>query len=320
MLAKRTERIRGGLIGLLVGDALGVPYEFSPPSTIPEKRNIDMSPPIGFARAHDGVPAGTWSDDGAQTLVLFDALLKNSALDLHQFSDGLLAWYRDGFTTPDAVVFDVGNQTMQALDNYARSGNPLTCSPLDDWKNGNGSLMRTLPCSFSAASTHTDIIHLARRQSMPTHAHLRSQLACALYSLMAWRMIEGMSPIEALDDAQATLDNAVHPSERMELGIVLDGRLEPSKGSGYVVDSLWSAIRCLLSTSDYENCVRAAIALGNDTDTTACIAGGLAGILYGEEGIPPRWKDALRGKSLVEDLLARFGAGASRIEYAAKIE
>lgn len=108
-------------------------------------------------------------------------------------------------------------------------------------------------------------------------------------------MVEGKGTVDALAYAQDTLEEVVHPSERAELVIVLDGRLEPSKGSGYVVDSLWSAIRCVLSTSGYEDCVRNAVALGNDTDTTACIAGGLAGVLYGEQGIPDRWKQALNG-------------------------
>lgn len=302
----RWERIRGGLYGLLIGDALGVPYEFSAPANIPERHLIDMSPPSGFARAHSGIPVGTWSDDGAQALVLLDSLIACSSLDLKQFTDGLLAWYRVGFMTPDDHVFDIGIQTMHALENYARNGDPLTCSPSDDWSNGNGSLMRTLPCAFVLSSTAADIVARARRQSMPTHAHLRSQLACALYSLMAWQMLNGKLPIEALDYAQDTLEEAVHPSERYELSVVLDGRLEPSKGSGYVVDSLWSAIRCVLATSDYENCLRDAICLGNDTDTTACIAGGLAGILYGEQGIPSRWKEALIGRSLVENVLGRL--------------
>jgi ADP-ribosylglycohydrolase len=123
---------------------------------------------------------------------------------------------------------------------------------------------------------------------------------------MAWRMVDGDSPVGALDYAQEALEGTVHQSERQELSILLDGRLEPSQGSGYVVDSLWSAIRCVLATSDYEGCVRSAIALGNDTDTTACIAGGLAGIFYGEHGIPDRWITALNGKVIVEDLLSRL--------------
>ncbi len=300
------QRIRGGLYGLLVGDALGVPYEFSPPERIPDRHLIDMSPPGGFARAHAAVPIGTWSDDGAQALVLLDSLATSASLDLAHFTDGLLDWYRNGFMTPDGRVFDVGNQTAQALDNYARHGNPLTCSPSDDWSNGNGALMRALPCALFDAATPEQVIARARRQSMPTHIHLRSQLACALYALMAWRMVEGMGPVDALDDAQATLEAALAPGERAELYIVLDGRLDPSRGSGYVVDSLWSALRCVLATSDYESCVREAILLGNDTDTTACIAGGLAGILYGEPGIPARWQRALNGREIVEGVLGRL--------------
>lgn len=119
-------------------------------------------------------------------------------------------------------------------------------------------------------------------------------------------MVEGKGTVDALDYAQDTLEEVVHPSERAELVIALDGRLEPSKGSGDVVDSLWSAIRCVLSTSGYEDCVRNAVALGNDTDTTACIAGGLAGVLYGEQGIPDRWKQALNGRAIIEDALSRL--------------
>ena len=83
------QRVSGGLIGLLVGDALGVPYEFHPPHEIPLGHLIEFTPPPGFSRAHQGVPAGTWSDDGAQALVLLDSLLDRDALDLGHFANGL---------------------------------------------------------------------------------------------------------------------------------------------------------------------------------------------------------------------------------------
>lgn len=306
MALNRIARTRGGLYGLLIGDALGVPYEFSPPDMIPAPHLIDMSPPDGFVRAHGSVPPGTWSDDGAQALVLLDSLLECRGLDLGHFTNGLLDWYRHGFMTADGKVFDIGNQTRYALDNFARHGDPLTCSPVDDWSNGNGSLMRVLPCALAEVPTPAEVVARARQQGLPTHAHPRSQLACALYALMAWKMLEGAEAVEALDFAQEYLERTIDPRERSEFVIVLDGRLDPSKGSGYVVDSLWSAIRAVLGTSDYESCVCHAISLGNDTDTTACIAGGLAGILYGENGIPDRWRQALNGKIIVEDVLARI--------------
>lgn len=82
------QRVSGGLIGLLVGDALGVPYEFHPPESIPQSGLIEYSPPPGFARAHVGVPPGAWSDDGAQALILLDSLLDRDSLDLARFSVG----------------------------------------------------------------------------------------------------------------------------------------------------------------------------------------------------------------------------------------
>ncbi len=77
----RQERIEGGLLGLLVGDALGVPYEFHPPEAIPPREAIEYQPPEGFRRAHASVPPGTWSDDGAQALVLLASLLECGRLD-----------------------------------------------------------------------------------------------------------------------------------------------------------------------------------------------------------------------------------------------
>src|SRR3546814_4264562 len=66
----RSDAVGGGLLGMLVGDALGVPYEFSPPDRIPKSERIEMAPPAGFQRAHPWTPPGTWSDDGAQALCL----------------------------------------------------------------------------------------------------------------------------------------------------------------------------------------------------------------------------------------------------------
>ena len=72
-----------------------------------------------------------------------------------------------------------------------------------------------------------------------------------------------------------------------------------------MVDCLRSA-RWALGQGTYEDVVRAAIRLGNDTDTTACVAGGLAGVRDGVSAIPRRWLDALRGRELVDPLVERI--------------
>src|SRR5262245_43960136 len=111
----RAERIEGGLIGLLVGDALGVPYEFSHPAALPPPELIEFTPPPDFTRAHQGTPPGTWSDDGAQALCLLDSLLACGRFDAEDLGQRLMRWHDEGYLAVDGRVFDIGIQTGRAL-------------------------------------------------------------------------------------------------------------------------------------------------------------------------------------------------------------
>ncbi|HEY0095813.1 MAG TPA: ADP-ribosylglycohydrolase family protein, partial [Archangium sp.] len=144
----RQERIEGGLYGLLIGDALGVPYEFHPPAQLPGLPLIEFEPPPGFSRAHAGVPPGTWSDDGAHALCLLASLLYRGTLDAEDLGRRLVNWYELGYMAVDYEVFDVGIQTREALANV-RAGVPaLEAGPSGERENGNGSLMRVLPLAL----------------------------------------------------------------------------------------------------------------------------------------------------------------------------
>ena len=294
-------QIESGLWGLLVGDAVGVPYEFHSPAQIPAPPLIQMLPPAGFPRSYSHVPTGTWSDDGSQALCLAASLLSYPDFDLMDFSARLAHWLADGYMAVDGIVFDVGIQTGAALHRLA-GGTPPTHSGLDgERNNGNGSLMRSLPLALLHRGDLTSLVTIAHQQSAVTHAHPRSQACCALYGL--WARHELAHHPSPWDAAVAAL-RSIYPLDsphRFELEESILTYTEPS-GSGYVVDSLHSARLACRSTS-YTGVIQAAIALGNDTDTTACIAGGIAGIRHGKAAIPATWLDALRGKDLFIPLL-----------------
>ena len=302
------DRLRGGIFGLLVGDALGVPYEFHPATQIPATDEIEMVPPAGFARAHAGIAPGTWSDDGAQALVLLESLLRVGHLDVDDVGRGLVAWDDEGRYAVDRHVFDIGIQTGIALRSL-RAGVPAASSgPTDSRANGNGSLMRVLPLALWHRGSDADLAADAMAQSAVTHGHLRSQVCCMLYCLLARRLLQGMPPAQAWPAARAAFDE-VYPAgspehDELVTRVFPDGAAYEIRGGGYVVESMRAAVALLLADDplDYERVVKAAIALGEDTDTTACIAGGLAGIVAGEGGIPLRWRTALRGRDLVEPL------------------
>lgn len=297
-----SERLEGGLIGLLVGDALGVPYEFHEAAFLPPLPQIEFDPPLGFPRSHERVPPGTWSDDGAHALCLLASLLDHDRLDPEDLGKRLLDWYERGYLAVDGHVFDVGIQTQLAL-RALREGVPaLEAGPAEERRNGNGSLMRVLPLALWHRGSDAELVADARAQSRVTHGHVRSQLCCALYCLWSRRVLGGAA--NPWSEAVAALRQILtDPADRRELDEQIRPDLPPGgQGSGYVVDCLHSA-RVALKAGSYEQVVKAAVALGEDTDTTASVAGGIAGIRDGVQAIPARWRSALRGQELLQPLL-----------------
>jgi ADP-ribosylglycohydrolase len=307
----REERIRGALYGLLVGDALGVPYEFAPREQIPEQSVIELSPPKDFCRAHGGVPAGTWSDDGAQALCLLASLLHQGRFDVADFAARVVDWFDSGYMAVDAAVFDVGVQTRIALERIREGVPALEAAEDHERANGNGSLMRVLPLALFHTGSEAELVRDAHLQSRVTHAHPRSEVCCALYCL--WARFELAGDEAAYENAVDSLREiyvagSPHAHE-LEHGVRPD-REPGGNGSGYVVDCLHSA-RLAVAESSYEAVVRRAIAFGDDTDTTAAVAGGIAGIRFGFSGIPQRWLAGLRGRDLVDPLARALVDAAS---------
>ncbi len=300
------ERIAGGIIGLLVGDALGVPYEFHQKQDIPQLTEIEFTPPSGFQRSHAGVAPGTWSDDGAHALILLASLLHCSKLDLADLGRRLVNWYNSGYKAVDGVVFDVGIQTSHAINRLDRGVKADEAGSRDEHSNGNGSLMRVLPLALWHKGTNEELVWDAHKQSLITHGHLRSQVCCALYCLWARYTMEGAN--DAWQRAVVTLRNTYSEGsselEEIEWSIRPDDPPDGA-GSGYVVDCLRSA-RWATEAGAYEQVVKAAVSLGKDTDTTACVAGGIAGLRDGINAIPERWRNALRGKELYEQELEQL--------------
>ena len=302
----RSDRISGGLIGLLVGDALGVPYEFYAASQIPAPDKIDFAPPPGFRPAHAGIAPGTWSDDGAQALCLLASLLHCDRFEPMDFGNRLINWHQVGYMAVDHHVFDIGMQTARAIGQLRAGVPPLEAGGDNESSQGNGSLMRVLPLVLWSKGSDADLVRDAHNQSSVTHRHIVVQVCCALYCLWARRILEvsedpWSQAVEALRSIYQNAPKYTH---------VLEDEIRPDtdrvgRGTGYVLDCLFSA-KAALEEETYEGVVKAAIGFGNDTDTTACLAGGLAGLRHGLSGIPERWRENLRGQDMLEPLLKRL--------------
>jgi ADP-ribosylglycohydrolase len=228
-------------------------------------------------------PPGTWSDDSSMTL----ATLKSLAIEQGIFPDDIMKrfadWYCKGSYTPDGDVFDIGLTTSDAIQRYLTGTPPHKCGSTDARSNGNGALMRILPLAFTKCADY-QIIDVAAL----THGHPVSLDACIIYTTIAKSLLKGVPPEVAI--FCAALSTGLPEYNRLEQLEKLSR--DEIKSSGYVVDTLEAALWCLLKTDSYRDCVLTAVNLGDDTDTVAAIAGGLAGILYGvggDKGIPEEW-------------------------------
>lgn len=310
------DRLAGAVWGHLVGDAVGVPYEFKAAAQI-------TSVHFGVSGTHQQLP-GTWSDDGALMLALLDSLLRERRADEAAFDTAdqaarFLAWRNGlGYTPDNDNVFDIGGTTAAALSRIQSGVAPESAGGTADRDNGNGSLMRILPIALVERETSDAVlVDQAHRSSAITHGHPLSQAACALYVLVAQNLMSGAARAESLTSARGALRRTYQQRADRAVRIAALDELEAwtgRAGRGYVVDSFWSAWEALAGAATYREAVERAIRYGRDTDTTAAIAGGLAGIRFGRSGIPDHWLAKMRGAVLVEPLVARLvGSGSGQI-------
>ena len=164
--------------------------------------------------------------------------------------------------------------------------------------------MRILPMAFIPCNM-LDVYDV----SYLTHAHYISEIACGIYYNIAHYLIKGEQKHEAVKSACFVSGGVPAPFERIEIINTCPVDRDEIKSTGYVVNSLEAALWCFLNTDNYRDCILTAVNLGEDTDTIAAIAGGLAGIYYGvggEKGIPEAWIEQIARKEYIKELCDAF--------------
>jgi ADP-ribosylglycohydrolase len=142
-------------------------------------------------------------------------------------------------------------------------------------------------------------------------------MSCGIYISIAIQLLEGDDPatayLKGIQRIQEIYNQPPYTSERDQFTRVFDGEIaqfpmETIQSSGYVVHSLEAALWCFLTSTSYAQSVLKAVNLGSDTDTTAAITGGLAGLYYGVEQIPQDWRDKIARKDDIVDLAKRLAS------------
>ncbi|MDX2304889.1 MAG: ADP-ribosylglycohydrolase family protein [Microscillaceae bacterium] len=286
-------QLRGAIFGLATGDALGVPVEFRSREYLNENPVKAM---IGYGSHNQ--PPGTWSDDSSLALCLLDSLCKG--YDLAAIGQSFVQWFYQNLWTPHGRAFDIGNTTRDSIRNLKLGVDPQLAGMDRPENNGNGSLMRILPMAFQIMELPIEERYrYIKEVSSLTHRHIIAIMACFIYVEYAILLIEGLDKRAAYLKMQETVKNFIE--DKAEFGgygeafqYILNQDISQLNeqlihSSGYVLHTLEAALWCFLKYDSYSEIALKAVNLGEDTDTTGAVAGGLAGLYYGYEKIPSDW-------------------------------
>ena len=295
-------KVKDGIIGLIIGDALGVPVEFNSHNELIECPVIQME---GYG-THN-MPPGTWSDDTAMTLATMHSIVQKHGIDYDDMMDKFVDWLKNGKYMQGDYAFDSGITTSHAISEYFTGTPALKSGCSGDRDNGNGSLMRILPLAYIKDIDYETIENV----SALTHAHQRSEIACVLYIEMAKSMIENedMSMEEHIFSACDKIKKHYKDSPELKhFEKIFNNELDELNNKGYVIYTFEVVVHCLLTTDNYKDAVLKSVNLGGDTDTNAAICGGLAGIYYGYDSIPVDWLNEIDRLDEVLSLCERYEA------------
>lgn len=312
------DRAKGVLLGLACGDALGRPVEFATPDRI-QREHGRVTEMLGNGTYNQ--PAGTITDDTEMALCLTRSLLEQGRFDGADIAERFVGWYESG-------PFDIGGMTRRALQRI-RDGESWDSAGEREWEAsaegsnaGNGSVMRCAPLAVAYIDYPAALVRTSVDSSRITHADPRCTMGCALLNLTIAAALQGAD--EPLAASRSLLSEDLATSLHRTVGVVPDGAstvlegglpealraavadvpdaIDPDRlsNSGYVVDTLQTALYDALTADTADDAIITAVNRGGDADTIGAVAGAVAGARFGASSLPDRWLDVIDERDELE--------------------
>jgi ADP-ribosylglycohydrolase len=291
-----SNRFRGCLLGLAVGDAVGTTVEFMERSSFPPLTDM-----VGGGPFH--LQPGQWTDDTSMALCLATSLITKQGFDPTDQMDRYWDWSKNGYLSSTSRCFDIGGTVRGALERYQNTRNPFSGETAPNTA-GNGSLMRLAPIPIFYFPDLQKMIHYAAESSRTTHGADECLEACQLFAEMLFNAFSDMDKESVL--FKTTFKPSMPNIKDIAVGNYRNKHIDQIKGSGYVVQSLEAALWCFYHADSFESAILQAANLGDDADTTAAICGQIAGAYYGETGIPEKWLNKLHMRSEITTLATQL--------------
>ena len=269
------DRAKGALWGLIVGDCLGSPIQFSGKESHPWIAEMVKCPVFNL-------PPGYWTDDGSMAMCIMDSYVRKGKYDLKDIGRTFVRWYQDGYlSSVDGRSFDVGIATDNACKEIAFRKSFVNGS---EESQGNGSIMRFAPSWF-----------IAQKENNPAKVmHEISDLTHC--SSVVWNVCDALATV--LDEHMAGRRTHTGPGNKLKREFI--------NNSGWAVSTLQAALWAFNTTNNFRDALVAAVNLGGDADTIGAVCGQIAGAYYGHSAIPRKWLEAVKDWQKVDALIDKF--------------
>ena len=289
----RLDAAMASLLGAACGDAVGTTYEFQSREAVLAHPPTDM---VGGGPFY--VRPGAWTDDTAMACAMGCAMLDcpdglNLSLDgyCRRFAD----WYQHGDYSPNGILFDIGGTTARSIRAFMEGKEPTQCASTNPKALGNGSVMRLSPIPIALQwSSLEELREEAYSSGVVTHGAPVAGQACQLWAALTAAALRGETREAVLDVASSARGAVLEPDSR--IADIISGqswrgrRSRDISGTGLVLHSMNASLWSLERGKTFKDIILRTVCLGDDTDTTAAIAGALVGPLVGTAGIPAEWR------------------------------
>ncbi len=284
--------LKGCLLGLAIGDAMGAPVEFKKCGSF---QTVTTYRSGGKFRLN----AGEWTDDTAMALCLAQSLIDSKGFDPIDQLDKYLAWMEEGYMSCTGKMIGLGNTCWRSLIRYKRDRKPYTDIKHEKFS-GNGSLMRLAPICICYSDNLDQAVYYAGLSSKTTHGSPIAVDSCRYFTYIIVHLLNGVDKNMIFSDKFIWNLHKYFEKEPLhsELDSIIKGafktkREDEIQSSGYVIHSLEASLWSFYHTDTFEEAILKSVNLGDDADTVGAITGQLLGAYCGIDSLPDEWISGL---------------------------
>jgi ADP-ribosyl-[dinitrogen reductase] hydrolase len=296
------ERFYGSIIGGIVGDAYGSPYEFK------ERDTYTITPNMEY-NTNFKLEAGSYTDDTSMMMCLMNSLYEKDGFDHNDQMDKYHKWRMNGYMSVNGRCFDIGRTCSMAIGEYLlaqRLGNfdPEKYYGLDyELSSGNGSIMRLTPIPIFFYNSETETRKYSRLSSKVTHASIECLESSELMGRILFQIFNGTDKKDLFLPKESFSSKKV---QDLSQATFLHKKRKDIHTTGYVIHTLEAALWSFMNTSNYKDGLYVLAKMGKDVDTVLCVYGQIAGAYYGYKNIPENLVFGLQNQDELLVLIQQF--------------